>query len=129
MDDEARIINCRSESVLSFDSGIYKAEQIFRFFQNLRPELGKFFYENLRHKEINIKPDVQRGLNALNYKQFFYDGIKCEKLESNSDGWQRGRFKLTIKIEFVPDPDEDDMTRISKDISPDQELSGLDEFR
>ena len=38
---------------------------------------------------------------------WFYQGEECEILKAGSNGWQKGRLKINISLEFIPDEPEE----------------------
>jgi hypothetical protein len=46
---------------------------------------------------------IQFDKHEENRKVWFADGIECEILKPNSNGWQKGKFRINISIEFCPD--------------------------
>lgn len=52
---------------------------------------------------------------------WFADGIECEVLQPNSSGWQKGKVRINVSLEFLPDPLEGQ--------EPDPEASPLDWLR
>jgi len=42
-----------------------------------------------------------------NIKVWFHQGEYCEILRANSKGWQKGKIKINITLEFIPDEPEE----------------------
>jgi KGK domain len=75
-------------------------------------ELLKFIHEAFRIAGLNRLSemiwDQGRGRVPIdrheeNRKAWFSDGIKCEVLKPNSNGWEKGKFRINISIEFCPE--------------------------
>ena len=43
-----------------------------------------------------------------NIKIWFYQGKECEILRAGSKGWQKGKIKINVTLEFIPDEVEED---------------------
>lgn len=41
-------------------------------------------------------------------KTWFYEGGECEILRAGSPGWQQGKIKINVTLEFIPDEVEED---------------------
>ncbi|MGB2923700.1 MAG: KGK domain-containing protein, partial [Limnothrix sp.] len=41
------------------------------------------------------------------YKRWFTDGYEAEVLDVGGEGWKKGRVKINISIEFIPDHPEE----------------------
>ena len=41
--------------------------------------------------------------NTNNINTLFSEGQKCEILKSGSQGWQKGKLKINVTLEFIPD--------------------------
>lgn len=46
--------------------------------------------------------------NTNNTNTWFYQGQECEILRAGSKGWQKGKLKINITLEFIPDEIEED---------------------
>ena len=46
--------------------------------------------------------------NTRSTNSWFYQGQDCEILRSGSPGWQKGKIKIKVTLEFVPDEVEED---------------------
>lgn len=78
-------------------------------------DLLKFIHEAFRIAGLNrlgeIIWDQGRGRIPLskheeNRKVWFADGIECEVMKPNSNGWQKGKIRINVSIEFCPEISE-----------------------
>lgn len=45
--------------------------------------------------------------NNKNIRSWFFQGEECEILRAGSSGWQKGKLKINVTLEFIPDESED----------------------
>jgi hypothetical protein len=64
-------------------------------------KLRKTLYHVVKHCHDTLRSQFV----YINTDKWF-DGIECEVLKANGKGWQKGRVKLNVVLEFVPDPEE-----------------------
>lgn len=60
----------------------------------------------------------------LPHKGWIDGGVECEVLQTSGGGWQKGKVKLSIRIEFVPD--EPEVLQQSASIVPGEPMPQLD---
>lgn len=129
MSSHVSIGGCEPEAAIAFkNSGIYKVEQISHASGQSIESLGKAFAECLKSYNIVINPGYDRRSKSTRYEVLFLEGIECEKLEPNSPGWVKGRLKLTLQFDFVPNLEEVDVAG-DEDVVSEKPASDLDEFR
>jgi hypothetical protein len=112
---------CSDDDVISLYGKFYKVEA-------LKAELNKFLQgedkysapyglsQTLNNFEIRI--DQSKALALLT------DGTDSEILKVASSGWKKGRFKLKMAIEFIPDEPQ-----IQDELNSSEYKSPLDEIR
>lgn len=111
--------NCHEDDVLEFSSGTYRINKIIDKIQKLfKEQLGKQLYTILKSEQIDINPGLDRNGN-FGYQNWFDGGIDCEILKVNSQGWQKGKVKLKITLEFEPDEPEETNNHHQSDTSLD----------
>ena len=48
-----------------------------------------------------------RGIQTKGKREiWFEDGAKCRILKAGSSGWKKGRVKINVSVEFIPDDPE-----------------------
>lgn len=71
-----------------------------------------------KFKNIIIRALVNSGISSMvkyiaddsdfkNTNRWFYQGEECEILRSGSKGWQKGKIKINVTLNFIPDEPED----------------------
>lgn len=129
MVEQSKATGLGSEAVLSFNSKVYKSQRILKAFDQSLEELGEVFSAYLEDQNITIKPEYNPKTRSRSYRSLFLDGVKCEKLEPNSKGWQKGRLKLNIQLEFIPGLVAENDARNSEAQCEEHGTSELDKFR
>lgn len=72
--------------------------QIFKFSQWLETQSGRL---------------ANSGLGPYTIKPWLDEGMECEVLPASSGGWRKGKLRIRVQIEFIPDepaPDDDQST-------------------
>lgn len=62
-------------------------------------------------------------------KLWLEDGIDCELLKIGAKSWQKGKIKLTFKLEFIPEEPEIEEIYTEDTVETDLVKSSLDELR
>jgi hypothetical protein len=92
LENELVLNGCENEDVISFPSGMYRADQIAKAFKGQLPNISARTCELLKqNNRIEVPPSL------------FQDGISCEVLGVNSKGWKKGQVRVKFELEFVPD--------------------------
>ncbi len=88
---------CDSKDVISFNSdkwiGVGKLKEI----------VHRSFTKSGVDAAINY---ISKNSELRNNVLWFNDGEKCEILKAGSQGWQKGKIKINITLEFIPDEPE-----------------------
>lgn len=69
-------------------------------------KLGDFLI-TLKCRLLNIQRHVWNKPEFEDYQQWFNEGYSAEILEVGGSGWKKGRVKINISIEFIPDEPEE----------------------
>ena len=73
-------------------------------------KLNYFVYRALINSGITYMASYIKGdsdfKNANNISSWFKQGENCEILRAGSNGWQKGKFKVNVILEFIPDEPE-----------------------
>ena len=102
MNENFELKNCSENDVLEFRSGTYRIKKILDGICNVfKGTLSKQLYESLKNNQIDIYPGHQH--RDLMYYKWFTKGIDCEILQLGSESWEKGRLKINISVEFIPD--------------------------
>ena len=89
--------------VIEFGKYTYRIKKILdAFTKKLSDKLGSSIYDHCHSQEINIYPPNN------NFSSYFNEGLDCQMLKIASPDWQKGKLKINISVEFIPDPAEPD---------------------
>lgn len=98
--------NCGNDDVLSVKDKVFKFIQVRQAIQKaFDNKLSEELYNTLNSYGIPIDPGGYLVGNKF-YRQadrWFDEGIECEVLQPASKGWQKGKIKLKVTLEFIPD--------------------------
>jgi len=79
-------------------------------------------------KQISIHlPNGNRNENTI--EKWFNEGIKGKTLKVGAKGWQQGKFRIKVTLEFCPDEPEIEETSASNEPEIPQPESPLDDLR
>jgi KGK domain len=81
----------------------------------------------INHLMAKINESLNHKISDEEKKQLLGDGIDCELLTTNLQGWKKG--KLRLKLEFHPDEPEQETILKSNLIEASTEISPLDDLR
>lgn len=60
--------------------------------------------EGLKAEGVDINTQYQNyNTRSRGEHQWFGDGVDCELLRIGSDGWQKGKMRVRVILEFCPD--------------------------
>jgi hypothetical protein len=118
--------NCSDNDALAFSSGMFKAgnlrEKLWTVFKS---PIASHIYTSLKEQGIEINPGyIHRSFATWNW---FKQGIECEILRIGSQGWQKGKVKLRVYLEFIPD--EPEISQIDEPKESIENKSILDDIR
>src|SRR6476646_9451409 len=97
--------NCSDDDALAFSSRMFKAGKLReKLWLVLTNSIASNLYTNLKEQGIEIHPGYEnRSMAAW---KWFMQGLECEILKIGSQGWQKGKLKLKVCLEFIPDEPE-----------------------
>lgn len=90
-----------NETAIAIPSNMFKYRELMAFVDEAfrrggLNRLGEIIWDRGRGKIPLDKSEENRSM-------WFEDGIECEILKPNSTGWQKGKFRINVTIEFCPD--------------------------
>ncbi len=130
MEEKFSLQNCDEDDVLSFGDDTFKVSKfkraVKRAFGN---DLG-YQLNNQLSSYHGIKIDgailAPSGVNEP-YGRWFNDGIDCEILQIGSKGWQKGKVRIKLSVEFYVEEDSEQL--VSEPSEIDLPESPLDDLR
>lgn len=94
LENEANVINIIDQDLHRF----YVDQSMFK--------LGHLI-EGIKCKLIDLsRSDLKAENKNLNRKKWLNDGVEVEVLKVGALGWQKGKLKLKVTVEFCPDEPE-----------------------
>ena len=92
------LAQCDSRDVVSFES-----ENLVSV-GKLKHIVNQSFYE---YAVDEIIATLSNHPDLKNSGEWFYEGEECEILKADSMGWQKGKLKINVTLEFIPDEPEE----------------------
>lgn len=105
--------NCGDDDVISFSEEMIKISKFKQALDWSKQKMIDSFVESLESqgiKGVQIYEGVSWGrggtrMQSANYK-WSSEGKNCEILKIGSKGWQKGKFRVKISLEFEPEEPE-----------------------
>jgi hypothetical protein len=92
--------------VLEFGNETHKLAKLLEKIKAIfLSEFSKNLYHLLRQHEINILPSGR----ASETETWFDRGVDCEVLKVGATNWQKGKIRLNVSLEFIPDNVEENI--------------------
>ncbi|MBD1809343.1 hypothetical protein H6F98_28370 [Microcoleus sp. FACHB-SPT15] len=131
MEDNYSLQNYAGDDVLEFGSAMFKVGKFRQAIETaLTGSLQTTLNETLKSQglEINTKSCFfNMNMRHTTEQYWFREGVNCEVLKIGSMGWQKGKVRLRVSLEFCPDEPEVEETAPSNEIP--QPESPLDDIR
>lgn len=123
--------NYGNDDVFSFESTIFKVGRLREIMRSsVVPKLESALQELCKTHTLQINTMKYNPQSRNSWEQqWFHDGIDCETLKIGAKGWQKGKIKIRVILEFCPDEPEVEQTpqNNESEISPPE--SPLDDLR
>ncbi len=134
MEDRFNQTNCSDDDVVAFiPSEMCKFGKLEKALQYvLRNSLADNLVEGLKTEGINgttIYDFSGRGRAQIQNSRWFIDGKNCEILNVGARGWQKGKLRIKVTLEFCPDEPEVKQELQSNELESNQPESPLDDIR
>jgi hypothetical protein len=132
MEYNSYLQSCGDDDVISFSSQIYKIGKIKQALnQAFGGQVPNALIESLESqgiKEARIYYRYPGGRSAQEANQIWFgEGKDCEILRIGANGWQKGKLRIKVSMEFCPDEPEVEETVANEEIVPTE--SPLDDLR
>ena len=98
MEENSYMSDCGDDDVLAFNSNLVKVgkfRNLVKFAFNDSKQIPGKIFELLYTNGVNI-----------NLKDAFENGLDGEVLKIGAKGWQKGKLKIRVSVEFYPDEPE-----------------------
>ncbi|MFB2835389.1 KGK domain-containing protein [Floridanema evergladense] len=113
--------NFSDDDVIQLSNGLYKVGQLktaMEFATNDQNRLPHSLFYALRDKGVILE-------NLVVTQKLFVDGLDAEALKVGAKGWQKGKIRVRVTLEFEPEEPEtnepesplDDLRRMMNDNS------------
>ncbi|MEA5519249.1 KGK domain-containing protein [Limnoraphis robusta] len=107
MEDNITLQNCGENDVISFENESYRVSNFSdKVIGTLTAESSNYFVNYLVSKGVQ-KAEIKHS-DELKYPngEWFNNGKECEILKLGSKGWQKGKVRFKVIVEFCPDEPE-----------------------
>ncbi len=93
------IKNFSQDDVLAFNAGMCRAEK-------MTEQLKSVLTHDLS-SELSGRFNKKVGFTLMPQFNVFAEGVNCEILKVGAQSWQKGKIRLKVTLEFVPDEMEE----------------------
>ncbi|MEG4501186.1 KGK domain-containing protein [Microcoleus sp. F10-C6] len=123
--------NYEDDDVCSFDSTMFKVGRLRQVMNSaISLQLESALEEAFKTQGLQInttKYDTQ--LRCRVQQKWLGSGIDCETLKIGAKGWQKGKVKIRVIVEFCPDEPEVEETPENNESETSKPESPLDDLR
>ncbi|TAD85144.1 MAG: KGK family protein [Oscillatoriales cyanobacterium] len=123
--------NYGNDDVFSFQSTIFKVGRLREIMSSsVVPRLESALQELCKTPGLTINTSKYNPqFRCSDQQQWFCDGIDCEALKIGAKGWQKGKVKIRVIVEFCPDEPEVEETSENNQLEIIPPESPLDDLR
>ena len=129
MEENFSLQNCDEDDVLSFGDDTFKVSKFKRAVKGaFGNNLGNQFNSQLNsYQGIKIDGAILAPSGVREpYARWFNDGIDCEILQIGSKGWQKGKVRIKVSVEFYAEEDSEQLVSEPSEIElPESPLDDL----
>ncbi|AFY84741.1 KGK domain-containing protein [Oscillatoria acuminata] len=116
MEENNILPECSDNDVVSFRGKLFKVSQLRKMMGHTMTEQNQ-----LNHTLSNALRQKGIELGLTDTKEFLNQGVKGEILKITGKGWQKGKIKMKISLEFIPDVSEEGLWSSGEQQQPMQE--------
>jgi KGK domain len=131
MQEHIFLKNYEDDDVCSFNSTMFKVGRLREVMRSsVVSNLESAIEESFKTQGLQInttKYDTQ--LRCRVEQKWFGSGIDCETLKIGGKGWQKGKVKINVTLEFCPDEPEVEEIPENNESETSQPESPLDDLR
>ncbi len=99
MEEKFSLQNCDEDDVLSFSEGMFKVGKF-------RDAVEYAFTDKNKVEDSLYYALQEKRVATSNTKELLGEGVDCEVLRIASKGWQKGKLRIKVSLEFYPDEPE-----------------------
>lgn len=102
------LINCEDSEVLLFGEHTSLVQKLKKDLQDALKENASSILETLAYNLSNHSVRIIRDRTSFDEK-WFEEGKKCKILRLGAKGWESGKLRIKVSLEFCPDEPEEDI--------------------
>ncbi|MEG3903729.1 KGK domain-containing protein [Microcoleus sp. B4b_D2] len=123
--------NYGNDDVFSFGSTIFKVGRLREVMRSsVVSKLESAVQELSKTQLLQINTnEYNQQFNRSQQQQWFGNGINCEALKIGAKGWQKGKVKIRVILEFCPDEPEVEEKPENNESETSKPESPLDDLR
>ena len=88
------------DDVLEIFNQLVKSKDLkFALEDSFEEPIQQKLIDHLKYREIGNKMKIKRDV-------WFNEGVDCKMLKAGANGWQKGKLKIKVSVEFIPDEPE-----------------------
>jgi hypothetical protein len=99
MEYNSYLQECGDDDVLSFSEGMFKVGKF-------RDAVEYAFTDKNKVEDSLYYALQEKRVATSNTKELLGEGVDCEVLRIASKGWQKGKLRIKVSLEFYPDEPE-----------------------
>jgi hypothetical protein len=99
MEYNSYLQECGDDDVLSFSNAMFKVGKF-------RDAVEYAFTDNAHVKDTLYYALQEKKVALSNLRELLREGVDGEVLRIGSNGWQKGKLRIKVSIEFYPDEPE-----------------------
>ena len=104
---------CQDDDVLSYNNLLFKIGYFKSTLESIFSHvIPKQLTDELEKRGLNIRPSREqacgRGKTYVDNSEIWFEkGVDFKILRAGSEGWQKGKMKIKVTLEFSPDEPEE----------------------
>ena len=122
MDSNQALNGINDDDVISFtvprDKNTFCVSQFRGIIDSATTQMKYAYVESLMEQSHSLYTNGDIGCNHDHYDEWFTSGAECKLLRLGESQWKKGKVRIRVEVEFVPD-----------DESTETDENSLDTFR
>ncbi len=105
MEENFYLHNCNELDALLSQNKAFKISHIKHLIKEaFREVIANTLHNSLKAKGVEIDPGYSN--KTPDTWKWFDNGLDCEILQVGAKGWQKGKFRIKVALEFIPNEPE-----------------------